>query len=343
MKQHLTLYLPALLLGTEHWHEPAYCQDLDLSDMELMLSRARFMTHTVSGSDDPLFELFSHVGQPSAVAAVTHLVDIGPVSVACLRADPVCATPDRDRLLMLGNQHLNIRPEEVQQLVNEFNQFFVDDGMQLEAPVSNRWYLKLDEGADIVTTPLAKVIGQDIDPHLPTGKNALQWHSVLNEVQMLFYASTVNAARRSRGEPEINSLWFWGEGDLPAAQPGVWQQVWANDVLSQGLAYLSGIEQYSLPATGEEWLEQAIVEGKHLVVFDSLAEAASAGDLYQWREQLQGINEYWITPLLGALKQKRLSGISFVTESGRFEVNASTMRRWWKRRRHFSTFAIEKN
>lgn len=340
MKQHqLALYLPGLLHGSEHWREPAFCQDLELPSLELILSRAKRGSDKSQDPDSRLFELFGYPAQPPAVAAVSRLIDTGQDAPEfCLRADPVCVSPDRDRVIMMGNQHLNIRQSEAEQLVQEFNQLFGEDGLRLEAAVLNRWYLITDQAAAIRTEPLQRVIGQDIHRHLPSGEASMQWHSILNEVQMLFYSSSVNQSRRNRGEAEINSLWFWGEGQLPSAQKSPWQQVWANDVLSRGLARLSGIDAYSIPVSAEDWLEEAEPGGPQLLVMDALAEASFSGDLYQWREQLKGIEEYWLSPLCEALKKKQLESLSIWSDNVQFELSAAGLGHWWKRRRSFESF-----
>ena len=52
-------------------------------------------------------------------------------------------------------------------------------------------------------------------PYLPTGKDGKQWHTVLNEMQILLHTAQVNIERERRGDLPINSLWFWGSGRLP--------------------------------------------------------------------------------------------------------------------------------
>lgn len=338
LQQQLTLFIPGLLHGVDYWREPAFCRELELPVMELMLSRASARTLQGADQNSLMFQLVGGYDAAPAVAAVCRLADTGRADGYCLRADPVSVVPDRDRLTMLGNQGLDIRREEADQLVGEFNRLFAEDGLQLEAPVVDRWYMRMAQPVTISTTPLSQVIGRDIHKYLPQGEGAIRWHAMMNEVQMLFHSSSVNVARRARGAPEINTLWLWGEGELPPAGASDWRRLWANDVLSRGLARWAGIEQCSLPATGEEWLEQAEQGGAHLVVLDALAEAAQTGDLYRWREQLQGVEEYWLAPLQQALKSKRLHELTLVSERARFELTGAALGRWWRRRRSFIKF-----
>ncbi len=333
--RHITLYIPGLL-GAHAWADPGYFQGLEVAELELLLSRSGCTRHKSAGYESSLFRLFGFSvpehGLP--VAAVTHSIDQGESADGlCLRADPVHLQADRARIVMLGNQNLSVSTEEAGQLAQEFNSLFAEDGLRLEVPVANRWYLKGNSTADIRTHPLLEVIGKDIHDHLPMGKDAIHWHKILNEVQMLFYSSQVNERRRQQGLPEINSIWFWGEGELPQLPQKQWQQVWSNEVISSALAKLSQSDLASLPASADEWLEQSEQCGQHLIVIEALADALQTNDVQRWRDLIEMINEGWLQALMTSLKHNTLSSIRVVTENSEYELTAKGLKRWWKRRR----------
>ncbi len=58
-------------------------------------------------------------------------------------------------------------------------------------------------------------MNRSINSHLPRGDDALAWHRVMNEAQMIMHAHPVTAAREARGAPPANSIWLWGGGTLP--------------------------------------------------------------------------------------------------------------------------------
>jgi hypothetical protein len=334
--RHLTLFIPSLLGGSDAWCEPHFFAGLVADELELMLSRAVCRRYPAETFEGTLFRLFGHAGGGAElpVTAVTHVIDRGAVPEEyCLRADPVHLVPDRDKVVMFGNQQLSVSAAEAQQLVDEFNRLFAGEGMRLEAPAPQRWYLMVDRHPHIATQSLAAVMGKDIHPHLPTGEKALEWHRFLNEVQMLFYNSSVNEARRQRGMPEINSIWLWGEGELSELAQQPWQQVWSNDVTSRGLAQLSGCRSASLPASAEEWLEQAGLPGHHLVVMDVAAEAVQEGDVARWREIIETLNEAWLAVLSDALRTNSLASIRLLSDNAEFHLTARALKKWWKRRR----------
>jgi hypothetical protein len=342
----ITLYIPGLFAPVG---DPAQLAALlkamplgDLSELELLLARAQQQRGSRISDEQQLFSLFG-IAAPAGdwpVAAVTRLIDaVGEYdSSYWLRADPVHMQPNRDQVVMFGNRHLNVRNEEMAQLRNEFNQLFAEDGLHLETPVNHRWYLRVEHPPQITTTPLHTVLGQNIHSYLPQGADALHWHKLLSEVQMLFHSSSVNEQRRQRRQPEINSLWMWGGGVLPAVGAAQWQRVWSNEVLSRGLARLAQVKESSLPATAEEWLEQATESGHHLIVFDGIRQM---DEIIEWHEFVQELNQSWFAPLLAALKRGDLNTITLITDGQRFELNRKQLGRWWKRSRPFSRYIQE--
>jgi hypothetical protein len=56
----------------------------------------------------------------------------------------------------------------------------------------------------------------------------------LNEVQMFLHGHPVNEAREACGKPVVNSLWLWGGGRQPAAQPATYSSVWSDNPLAAG-------------------------------------------------------------------------------------------------------------
>ena len=344
----VTLYIPGLFATAA---VPAQLVALfkeipfsDLSALELLLARSERQHSECSGCEQSLFSLFAIPATNGdwPVAAVTRLVDGGsPDNHYWLRADPVQMQPSHDQVVMVGNGQLNLTDSEKTELCHAFNALCCDDGLHLEAPVNQRWYLRVERPPAITTTPLQRVVGENIYPYLPQGADGLYWNRLLSEVQMLFYGSSVNQQRRQQGQSEINSLWFWGGGTLPTVTPSPlpWQQLWSNELLSRGLACLSDLKSSSLPATGEEWLEQALVAGDHLVVIDGARQVFhQADELVEWQVFVQTLNEYWIAPLLAALKAGDLEKITLISDGHHYQLGRKQLGRWWRRCRPFSRY-----
>ncbi len=335
----LTFYISGLLPPFKH--VAGLELQLSLQGAPLLLSRARFSANSIASYEAGVLTLagFDEGLSDQPVAALTSLVDFSNDEEGrYLRADPVFLQPNRDEIVMLGGASLNLSRDEIDLLRDEFNRLFADDGLTLKTPPGERWYLQCDEKPQITTTPIYEVLGKNIHTHLPKGNDALYWHGVLNEVQMLFYNSVVNQQRRSQGLPEVNGLWFWGGGELPEGVQSPWQTVWANDVLAQGIAKFYACQHSTLPEDFADWAECA-EGGAHFVAFDGAGEALAKRDLATWQRIVQEIDQGWIVPALEALRRGEVGGLSLVTEGARFDLGKKELKRWWKRRRFLSSYA----
>ncbi|MEZ5579537.1 MAG: hypothetical protein R3F40_09075 [Candidatus Competibacteraceae bacterium] len=80
-------------------------------------------------------------------------------------------------------------PDETTALVAAFNQTFAEDGLWLEAPCPDRWYLRLPADPGIRTQALSIAAGHNINALLPAGPNARRWHTLLTEIRCCFMAT----------------------------------------------------------------------------------------------------------------------------------------------------------
>ncbi len=281
-----------------------------------------------------LFDLPTSAGTDLPVAAVTRVADGGaPDDAWWLRADPVCLLPQGDGLLLQPGADLDVSLAQSRDLVNEIRQVFAADGWHLKVPVAQRWYLRPATAPVVQTTPLARVAGRDIHAFLPTGKDAKAWHVALNEIQIILHTAAVNVERESRGQPPINSVWFWGGGTRPALPPVKWVHLWSDEVLSRGLATLAGLAHSAQPRDAAEWLAQA-QGGAHLLVMQPDSILARAGETDRWREFFLRLEQQWMTPLAQALKAGDLHSVTLYNEDGRgFHLTRKALGRWWRRRR----------
>src|SRR6266851_4351485 len=72
----------------------------------------------------------------------------------------------------------------------------------------------------------------------------------------------------ARGEPALNSVWFWGGGVIAAARDRPFSTVFGDDPLARGLALAAGIPARALPKNAGAMLAAAAHEGVALVVLD---------------------------------------------------------------------------
>jgi hypothetical protein len=264
-----------------------------------------------------------------------------------LRADPVHLKIAQDRLLLVDASHFDVTSEDAQSLVEKLHQHFLHAGMTFHAPHPRRWYVKVPRTPDLVTHTIFEAAGADVQRHLPQGGEAVAWHGIFNEVQMLLHEHPVNEEREARGELPINSVWFWGGGTRPAVRARHFEHVWSDDSVATALAAAAGAETAAEPIGSEAWVDAAASvqngPGSHLVVLDALAGTHAYEDAGTWRAELARLDTTWFAPLRDALRDGRIAQLTLVslgeTASIRFSVRRSDLLKLWRRPKALAEYA----
>lgn len=343
---HCTLLIPHLWWSRDAAQE-AY-RELALPELQTLIARARCQGFPGIGWEAWLCQAFEVERQRDwPVAPLTLTVDGGdPEDAYWLRADPVHLRPHRDQLLLADSNACPLSATEADALTGALNAHFKAEGLRFSAPRPDRWYLRLAADPEIATCPLDAVAGSLVDPCLPTGPNALHWHRIVNEVQMLFHAHAVNEAREARGDLTINGVWLWGGGRRAAVPGRHFSAVTSDDALAVALAANADIPITPPSAGGESWLEAVTAHGSaahSLLALTQLTGAARRGDLAAWRSALEELDRRWIAPLLAALKIGTIRQLVLIApgDSGcqRFELNRAALFRFWRARRSLAAYA----
>jgi hypothetical protein len=283
------------------------CAGLHLPALEKILGRGASTGSGRTGGvgaslEGLLCEMFGVPYQPVVpIAPISALFD--GLSDGCwLRADPVHLRLQRDQLVLLPN--LEVSADEAGHLCAALDRHFSGQGMEFIAPHPQRWYVKLDRLPDIETVPLSQAAGRNVHDLLPEGAEALRWHQLFNEIQMLLFSHPVNEAREARGELPVNSLWFWGGGCTANALPQrICGHVSSDEPLAEMFAAAANI-----PFSGwhGQWRNEER-NGKRLLVWTGLRSALQRGDLDAWRAALQDFETGYAQPLWRALRAGKIS------------------------------------
>ncbi len=257
------------------------------------------------------------------VAPYTRLADGGePDDGFWLRADPVHLVPHIRGVQLVTAEHLDLAAEEGAQLANDLGEVFTARGCRLEPRTGTRWYLRAPRPLAASTTPLSGSGVRELRDQMPSGPDGAWLRALLTEAQLVLHDVPVNAARRARGRPPVNGLWFWGGGSLSEVAQGAPDCVWSDDPLAIGLAIAGRIAHHPLPANAVRWLAGAGA-GQHLVVFGAAV-----------REMpVEAFEDLWIAPLIAAMRAGELESLTLAAENATLLCGTrATMRRWWRRR-----------
>jgi len=266
------------------------------------------------------------------VAPYTLLADGGsPGRDFWMRADPVHLRAGNESIFLSGIPGPDISPAEAQALAETLNRHF-GESLQIHPLAPARWYARLEPVPEAHTTPPATAHGKELRAHLPSGRDAVRLRALMNETQMLLHGHAVNAEREARGEPALNSLWFWGGGAIESTTARPFSAVIAGDALARGLALAAGIPARALPQHADLALDALKEEGVALAVVDAPPNA----------EGFAALERDWFEPLLAALLAGRIGMLSLhlLGAHARLEVETvrSDLRYFWRRKKPLASY-----
>lgn len=324
---------------------PGLCQGLETGALDTLIARGRRERCPATAPEQWLLERFGIARQHDWPAAPFRLLADGGSagSQAWICADPVHLRLEQNRLVLADCTRFQVAPDEAAALVASINSHF-GDSLAIHAPQPERWYARLASCPEMETAPVGAARGAPIEGRLPRGKDALRWQALANEFQMLLHDHPVNAAREARGELPVNSVWLWGAGTPTERTLRPFQIVAADDALARGLALASGAKASALPDGATAWISSSGPGGVALAVLDALAAPVDYGQADAWREVLAGLERTWFSPLLEALRAKRIGMLTLHLlcreHALKVEVAAADLRRFWRRRRPLAAWLI---
>ncbi|HEY0634827.1 MAG TPA: hypothetical protein VGE00_05535 [Gammaproteobacteria bacterium] len=319
---HITVYIPSdLEQSPPHASSHFPC-------LEKLISRGETVQIPHLGDAHMLTLFGGDSAGGTARAAVSHYVQYASSGDGQWRiiASPVHLVADHATLHFPPQNHSLLNDEESQALMVSCQDHFAEEGWRLEYGAANTWYLWIDGTPNISTTPLDDAIGNPLFEMLPQGDDAQRWRRWSNEAQMLLHAHAVNDARQARGQAPINSLWFWGEGRLPALTAKRFERVFGGDRYVQGLAQLSRA-QWSPLVEGLSVMNDSLQHSATLIVLDE-------ANRPRW-------DRAWFCPLAKKLRASAIDSLVLNFRNGyTTQLNPSMLRRFWRRKR-FSIAATE--
>ena len=345
----LTLFIPDLFgfqstLSKLSSEEISQLPIIELPILEKWLSRGLF--EKKSNQEDSLFSelgLGEYTKKDKPFAALSLLAEkVAEIeldsSAYWLRADPVNLQPDRDTALLAGHEELALTQDEADKLVAQINEHFADEPWQLYTFAPHRWYLRLEQPADLKTTPLSKALGEDIKLFSPVGDDADYWFKIINELQMLIHGSSVNFERESRSMWTANSVWSWGGGCLPEIKlNSYYDKIITDNLIYAGIGYHCGFDILAF----DEAFSDNIKTNNNVIVLDMLSEQVQRRDLYTFVQTLNKLEKDYLNPCNDLLIKGNVRELKIITDAGIWIVTKKQLGRWWKRTKAFSSLNYE--
>lgn len=234
---------------------------------------------------------------------------------AWLRADPVFIQPDLNgaRLLAHGDA-LGLSPEDAAAFLRPLKPLFGDAGFPIDAPVPDRWYLRLplDSRLPSMASP-EQALGADVFDHFPQGEDSRRWRALLSEAQVVLHNHPRNEERARLGLGPVNSLWFWGGGRAPDRIATGFERVFTDDRTLAAFASAAGAEAAPLPAHWHSAKGEALLDLRHF-------------------RELGQVDRHWLSPLFDDLQAGRAVRATLDFADGwRFELKRAHVLRFWRK------------
>ncbi len=327
----LDLLVPGLLgpvKGAEELTPP-----LSVPLLERCLARARLEPAPGVDLESTLCPLFGITADPGTlpIAALRRLGRGLPADQRYwLQVEPVCLRPDQSRLLLFDTLDFEVSGEELKALGSLFQHHFSDLGWLIEVDAPHCWFISPQDPPELQTFPLGEVYGRNMDLFLPRGRDALIWHGLLNEMQMLFFDADINREREAQGKMTVNGLWLSGGGFLPTpVLDRHFEGVYGGGDLLRGLSVLSNLEISGSPAQ----IKFSDLYGDTLIVNTLLQRPVWQGDPFRWRDALL-LFEDWLSLILKTVKTGGISELRLYSCDGRrFVIRGGDRFQLWKRPR----------
>ena len=325
------LIIPDLFLPGEYASEA--CAGMSLPALEAMLARGSSETIAPATLEDLLWTLFRMPSRDDAsVASVSAAFDgLGP---GCwMRADPVHLRAGLNDLTLIDATDITLSQHDAILLGTPLHEIFSESGWLFEIPMAKRWYLKLDDYPDAETTEIGAVRGRDVQHLMPQGGDRPRLERIMTEVQMTLHNNQHNLEREWRGEPVLNSLWFWGCGRLPENLDTRFSKIISDDPVARGLATLAGIPFTSPPEDLETLLQDTGGSDSLLIARDDLDVNVSYQDFGSWEQAMLALEDDWFAPALHALQQGDLDRVAIIGTGMEYRIGWYSLKKFWCRNR----------
>ena len=336
----LTLFIPGLLTPARDLTEQDIPPVPALEKLLACASREQLIPFGFSDALCMLFKLESHAEKDFPIAAITKLVDDDQsLAGAWMRADPVHLVADQQGLVLMDESTFSLDQHDALVLAADVKDILAERGMILEAPTTNRWYVTMDVAPEIKTIPVHEVAGRDIHYYMPSGKDQQAWAQLLNEIQMTLHESQVNTERERRGGRAVNSLWFWGCGELPILVKCPWSRVFTDEEIAKGFSLLANIPGAELPESIDDTIELSEDEDDVLIVMSFGLRHSQYHDLKGWQDFITYLEEFWFADIVDCIKSKEIEELTLLTEYQQFTISKSSLYQFWRRPKPVSVYA----
>lgn len=256
---------------------------------------------------------------------LNRMRDMGlqPVDGRWFTLQPVHIHIARDHLVLTDQRRLDISEQESRVLFEIAKTATDEAGMTLQYGDASTWFLRADGWTGLKTASADAACGHNVDIWMPDGEHARAWRKLQNEIQMMWFAHTLNDEREAQGKKTINSVWLSGGADTLMEQEKRRHTARSfADLLSAPDLQNTQNAQNKTTSTDTT-----------CVLLEHLTESAINSDWGQWLTQIQIVENDWFAPVLAALKNRQLDSLTLHCSDAHllasFKLTPWSLRQFW--------------
>jgi hypothetical protein len=229
-----------------------------------------------------------------------------------------------------ANGVLRLSEDEASELSATFATTFGAEGLELRPAGAAGFVLRGLEAVGALTVEPARLIGESLETHLPSGAGSAELRALASEIEMWLHGLPLNRRREVRGEPGISSLWMWGGGQpprdrlRPTRAASRWSRIVTDDVWAHALGRLSSVPVSSLPKSIDEILGDISVasDDESLLVITPVSGV-----------EAEYFDQAWVAPAARALREGRLGRFTVAANDRWTSVDSGDRYRVWRPKR----------
>ena len=290
----VTLFIPQLLQPLELWQRDFLFEPKAAELGQLFRQFDVIQNKPIKGLEA---SLFSALGMPENIELPTayyryqtHKLLNQPKMLVC--ADPIHLEVGMNDIT-LTEKITDLSELEAEEIIEELNKHFKQDGLVFEKGSAQQWYIVLPQVEELQTTPLSQVLRKNIASYQPKSK-ARNWQVIQNESQMILHSCAVNQQREMAGLTTLNSLWFWGGGQPLKTKHDV-VSIYCNKTAEPDVRMIAEAANCEFSSLENELPE--FKSGRTLLVLEQLFSPAIHDNIDLYQQELEQLDQQIIKPL----------------------------------------------
>lgn len=302
------------------------------------------MLRLASFRPNPAFSIDAILRQVLALEAPAEGSALGlPLAQACapqpqpqgsrlLLFQAVHLRPDLYSAIIVPIAHSHENLNDIDIIINDLKELFKVD-CDITAIDTGLFLMDLKAfDAPLHYPHILSVLGKIANPYIEQSRQHLGWYKLLNEMQMFLHQHEVNQEREHRGLLPINSLWFWGGGNLPEKIDASLAWYCDDSVLNRFAVSLD-----LTPAPLDD--VTSLGPSSDAAVIDlRLLELLKTGATTELHQVLLDIDKRLLQPLLRTVERDRKSLCLRAGHEFDLELAPSAALKFWRRPRTLATW-----